>query len=501
MSAKNNTKVEYGDFQTPDILCDKICSLLSDLNVAPNSVVEPTCGTGSFLRASAKAFPDCRQILGFDINPNYVLASRTVERALVQCDDFFEKDWPSTLDSLKAPILVLGNPPWVTNAAVGMISGKNLPKKSNFHHLNGFDAITGKSNFDISEWMLLHLLEWLSGNSAVLAMLCKTVVARKVLQYAWSKRLQVKSSVTYSVNALEHFGASVEACLLVCILEPGAGSQECEVYRDLDESTAYSRFAFRNGRLVANLNAFERYGYLYGRSPLKWRSGIKHDCSRIMELHVCGAQSFKNGFGDVVKLEPTYLYPMFKSSKLAKEASEPLRCMLVTQRNVGEDTSSIQYKAPRTWKYLEKYASHLDSRSSSVYRNRPRFSMFGVGPYAFSPWKVAISGFYKNLRFRAVGPADSRPVVFDDTCYFLPCQSEDEARELLKLLSSQAARGFFDSVVFRDAKRPITADVLGILNLGALAMELGVSLPGQVGKTMELTLWQSHGPPMTGEGL
>ncbi len=488
MSTKNNTQVEYGDFQTPDILCDKICSLLSDLNVAPNSVVEPTCGTGSFLRASGKAFPDCTQILGFDINPNYVLASQTVERALVQCEDFFEKDWPSTLDSLKEPILVLGNPPWVTNAAVGMISGKNLPKKSNFHRLNGFDAITGKSNFDISEWMLLHLLQWLSGSSAVLAMLCKTVVARKVLQYAWSKRLQVKASAMYSVNALEHFGASVEACLLFCILEPGASSQECEVYRDLDESIPYSRFAFRNGRLVANLNAFERYGYLYGRSPLKWRSGIKHDCSRVMELHVCGAQSFKNGFGDIVELEPTYLYPMFKSSGLAKEDSEPLRCMLVTQQNAGEDTSSIQHKAPCTWEYLGKYAEHLDSRSSSVYRNRPRFSMFGVGPYAFSPWKVAISGFYKNLRFRTVGPADSRPVVFDDTCYFLPCQSKDEARVLLKLLNSQAARGFFESVIFWDAKRPITADVLGILNLGALSMDLGVSLPGQVGKTMELPL-------------
>lgn len=500
MSTKSNMKVEYGDFQTPDILCDKVCSLLSDLNVTPNSVVEPTCGKGSFLRASVKAFPDCRQILGFDINPDYVLASRTVERALVQCEDFFEKDWPSTLDSLNEPILVLGNPPWVTNAAVGMISGKNLPKKSNFHRLNGFDAITGKSNFDISEWMLLHLLEWLSGSSAVLAMLCKTVVARKVLQYAWSRRLQVKTCSTYSVNALEHFGTSVEACLLVCTLEPGASSQECEVYRSLDERTPDSRFAFRNGRLVANLNAFERYGYLYGRSPLKWRSGIKHDCSRVMELHVCGAQSFKNGFGDVVELESTYLYPMFKSSELTKANSEPLRCMLVTQRNVGEDTSAIKREAPRTWNYLEKYAEYLDNRSSSVYRNRPRFSMFGVGPYAFSPWKVAISGFYKNLGFRAIGPSDSRAVVFDDTCYFLPCESKDEARDLLELLNSQAARGFFDSVIFWDSKRPITADVLGILNLDALSMELGVSLPGQVGKTMELPLWQGLEPSMTREG-
>jgi len=501
MSSKNNAKLEYGDFQTPDILCDKICSLLSNLNVSPNSVVEPTCGTGSFLRASARAFPGCRQILGFDINPSYILSSQTIERALVQCEDFFEKDWPSTLNSLKEPILVLGNPPWVTNAAVGVINGSNLPRKSNFHRLNGFDAITGKSNFDISEWMLLHLLEWLSGSYAVLAMLCKTAVARKVLQYAWSRWLQVKTCATYSVNAKEHFGVSVEACLLVCILEPGTSSRECEVYRDLDDSTAHSKFAFRNGRLVANLNAFERYWYLYGHSPLKWRSGIKHDCSRIMELHICGEQSYKNGFGDVVELEPTYLYPMFKSSELVKIKSEPLRRMLVTQQIVGEDTLSIQSKAPRTWSYLEKYAEYLDGRYSSIYRNRPRFSMFGVGPYAFSSWKVAISGFYKNLQFRAIGPSDRKPVVFDDTCYFLPCESKDQARDILKLLNSQAARGFFDSVIFWDAKRPITADVLGNLNLGVLSMELGVSLPGQVGRTMELPLWQGREPPMTGEGL
>ena len=492
MSDKNNTTVEFGDFQTPDILSDKICNLLADLSVAPNSVVEPTCGTGSFLRASAKAFPDCRQILGFDINPNYVLASQTVERAIVQCDDFFRKDWNSTLNTLKEPILLLGNPPWVTNAEVSRISGKNLPKKTNIHRLNGLDALTGKSNFDISEWMLNRLLELLSGKSAVLAMLCKTVVARKVLQYAWSKQLQIKSSATYSVNAHEHFGASVDACLLVCTLEPGASSQECEIYLHLDESTAYSKFAFRNGRLVANLSAFEKFGYLQGRSSFKWRSGIKHDCSRIMELHVCGPQSFKNGFGDVVTLEPTFLYPMFKSSELAKETSEPSRYMLVTQRHVGEDTSTIQHKAPRTWEYLEKYGEHLDRRASSIYRNRPRFSMFGVGPYAFSPWKVAISGFYKNLRFRSIGPFDGKPAVFDDTCYFLPCQSEDEAQEILKLLISQAARGFFDSFVFWDAKRPITADILGLLNLGALAMELGVSLPGAVENTMELPLWQSQ---------
>ena len=490
MSSKITKKVEYGDFQTPDVLCQKICNLLCDLNISPKSVVEPTCGTGSFLRASVNAFPQCETTLGFEINPDYVMISRTVAQASVQCEDFFEKDWPTTLNSLKEPILIIGNPPWVTNAVVGTLSGKNLPTKSNFQRLNGFDAITGKSNFDISEWMLLHLLEWLSGRSAVLAMLCKTMVARKVLKYAWSKDLQVKASAIYSVNALEYFGAAVDACLLICILEPGTTTQECAVHPKLDARTPDSVVAFRNGRLVANLKTLERYEHLYGRSPFKWRSGIKHDCARVMELRPNGPSAFKNGFGEIVNLETAFLHPMLKSSELMKSDPTPSRYMLVTQRNIGEDTSQIRREAPRTWSYLERHASRLDKRASSIYRNRPLFSVFGVGPYAFTPWKVAISGFYKSLQFRAVGPMHGKPVVFDDTCYFLPCQTENEARGLLKLVNSEMARGFFSSFVFWDAKRPITADLLGSLNLNALSAELGVSLPGRAGETFELPVWE-----------
>ena len=65
----------------------------------------------------------------------------------------------------------------------------------------------------------------------------------------------------------------------------------------------------------------------------------------------------------------------------------------------------------------------LDRRASAVYRNQPRFSIFGVGPYTFCKWKVMVSGFYKSWRFVAVGPVENRPVLCDDTCYFLPCRS------------------------------------------------------------------------------
>ena len=230
MSAKARQKAEFGDFQTPDALARSVCNVLRSLGAAPNSIVEPTCGKGAFLRASVRAFPQCARILGFEVNPDYVQAARSVNQAEIRCQNFFAQDWSALLDSLCEPVLVVGNPPWVTNSAVGALGGANLPAKSNFQHFNGFDALTGKSNFDISEWMLLHLLECLSGREATLAMLCKTVVARKVLRRAWSQRLQVAGSGIYRIDANTHFAAAVDACLLTCVLSPGAASRECTVH-------------------------------------------------------------------------------------------------------------------------------------------------------------------------------------------------------------------------------------------------------------------------------
>ena len=112
-----------------------------------------------------------------------------------------------------------------------------MPTKTNFHRRGGMEALTGKSNFDISEWMMSHLLECLSGREAVLAMLCKTAVARKVLRHAWSRELEIANAAIYRIDATEHFGVSVDACLLVCVLNPGATSDECAVYPRLDALT------------------------------------------------------------------------------------------------------------------------------------------------------------------------------------------------------------------------------------------------------------------------
>lgn len=94
-----------------------------------------------------------------------------------------------------------------------------------------------------------------------------------------------------------------------------------------------------------------------------------------------------------------------------------------------------------------------------------------MGPYSFAPWKVAISGLYKSLNFVKVGPQGGKPVMLDDTCYFLPCDSEEKADEILKVLESREAMGFLKSIIFWDAKRPISVDILKRLQLDRIQIE------------------------------
>ena len=140
---------------------------------------------------------------------------------------------------------------------------------------------------------------------------------------------------------------------------------------------------------------------------------------------------------------------------------------------MSESPLALQRRAPNAWRYLLAHQETVARRASSVYRNRPPFSIFGIGAYSFAPWKVAIAGLYKTLRFVKVAPLEGRPVLLDDTCYFLPCETEAECDLLIELLASKPATEFLSALAFWDAKRPITARLLNQLDLAKVAKRLG----------------------------
>lgn len=464
-------RIEFGDFQTPDSLALDVCQRLSSIGISPDVIIEPTCGVGAFVLAAAAVFPSARSIAGFERNNAYLetlrgrLSSLPVgrERISLECADFFDKDWHGELSKIDGRVLVIGNFPWVTNAAQGVIGGSNLPEKSNFLGHNGFDAISGKANFDISEWMLLEVLRWLKGRDGDIAMLVKTAVARKILAHAERHGDAVREAFVIAIDAKKEFGASVDACLLVIRLS--AVPQINHDYTVLDSLSAVHgrRVGHRLGLTVGDLDSFDANRYLIGISPQKWRSGIKHDASAIMEFTLSN-NGLENGLGEIVDLESEYLFPLMKGSDIGSNKTWRGKYVLVTQRRVGEPTDQIRTSAPKTWAYLESHAKQLDGRGSTIYAKNPKFSIFGIGDYAFKPWRIAICGLYKKLQFRLVGPMHDKPVMFDDTVYYVSFDHEHDARRALDKLTTSSATSLLSSLVFWDEKRPIKTSILNVLD-------------------------------------
>ncbi|MSU57976.1 MAG: SAM-dependent DNA methyltransferase [Pedosphaera sp.] len=475
---KSRAKIEFGDFQTPAILARQVSELLRQKGIAPKHVIEPTCGVGAFLVASAAFFPHAT-LRGWDVNPVYV--QQTVDelrragvalRATVEHQDFFTHDWEHQFGKLHGELLILGNLPWVTNSTVSAMNGNNLPTKENFLGLRGLAARTGKANFDISEWMLIQLVRALRGRAATIAMLCKTATARKLLRYAWQNDGRIHEASLYRIDAAEHFEASVGACLLLA--QTGvAGPAEADVYESLTATKPASRIGLAGQDLVADLRTYRKLQHLEGLCSFQWRSGVKHDCAPVMELKPAANGAMENKLGELVMLEPDCLYPLLKCSDLANGRTTPERLVLVTQQNIGGDTAGLARSAPQTWNYLQTHRDKLDARKSSIYKGSAPFALFGIGDYAFAPWKVAVSGLHRTARFQVVGPFQHKPVFLDDTCYFLPFESRAQAQLIADILNSPPCQRFIRALLFADTKRPITVELLQRLNLNVIAQEAG----------------------------
>ena len=465
-------RIEFGDFQTPLELAEKVIGLVKEIYPNPSFIIEPTCGLGTFIKASMNKWGDSCHYYGFDINEKYVkeLRSNGFENSNVSLavNDFFNFDWSKLFNKLSGKTLIVGNPPWVTSSALGLLNSNNLPKKSNFQRLGGFAAKTGKANFDIAEWMLIKLIESLHASGACLAMLCKTATARKVLKHFWNTDGQVNDSSIYIIDAKRHFDVSVDACLFVTFVNPIKKSKDAYIYKDLSSKNKISHIGIYANELIANIDDFNKFRKIDGIDYYKWRSGLKHDAAKVMELEKVG-EKYINGFGESVELENEFIYPLLKSSDLGNERLVPRKYVIVTQKKVGDDTKLIQAEAPKTWAYLESYSPILDNRKSIIYKKRPRFSVFGIGDYSFTSWKVAISGFYKNIHFNSIGQHDNKPIMVDDTCYFIPCSSENEATFIAEQLNSEPCLKFLKSLIFFDAKRPINIDILSRVDLKKLS--------------------------------
>ena len=478
---------EYGDYQTPLDFAERVCQCLKDTyQIKPTAIIEPTCGIGNFLKASLVF--NAEEYYGIEINPEYCalcedsLASKHIK---IVNSNFFSFSSKSLVQN-RRQILILGNPPWVTNSDLAAIGSDNLPFKANFKRLKGVDAITGASNFDICEYMILQLLHEYRDSNAVIAMLCKTSVARNVFKELIRNCIPFEACDVLEFDASTVFGVSASACVLVIRLTDQAVFPECCTVYDFEcPGSVKSQFGFIDGQFYSRLNQ-NAHGF-DGQCSFVWRQGIKHDCSRIMELTTHNGVR-QNGQGEPVVIEDDLVFPLVKSSMFKTPVIHRFsKSVIVTQKSVREDTEHLKWDCPKTWTYLNNHIELFNKRKSSIYLGAPPFSMFGIGEYSFSQFKVGISGFYKKPLFSVLYSDDGKPVMTDDTSYFIGFDSYDLAYVAMLLLNSESVREFLMDIAFIDAKRPYTKRILDRIDFDKIVevlvlddlkkTELGLNLP------------------------
>jgi hypothetical protein len=462
-------KIEFGDWQTPNLFAIEVANRISHAGVAPSFIIEPTCGTGAFVYASASVFKSAQKIIGFEVNKDYLDSAissdgSSDDRIEFVHKNFYEVDWLEIFAKTEGKPLVVGNLPWVTSSTQGVLGSTNLPTKTNTSGLSGHEARTGKSNFDISEWMSITLLRAITNRDSDFAMLLKTSVARKVISFLERESVGLSNCELIHIDAGEHFDASVDACLLIVQIDPTNDSTtyDYKVFADL-QAKDFKIQGQRKGMPVSNIECFESLEHLGSGAPQKWRSGVKHDLSKVMEISEIDGTLF-NGYGQVVEIESKYLFPLFKGSDIGNNRKWRKKFVILTQMFPGEQTAPLKENAPKLWAYLESYKDYFSARKSSIYKNNPNFSLFGIGPYTFKPYKIAICGLYKRLRFVLVEPCAGKPPVFDDTVYFVGFDSLEEATCVLNSLNSATASEYLESLTFWDEKRPIKTSFLNTLN-------------------------------------
>lgn len=476
-----DNKKEYGDYQTPLDFCNRVCGYVkSHVIDDPAAILEPTCGIGNFLYSASEVF-GCKNLYGIEINESYVRKAKgVIPSADIVTGNIFDVDVHRITQGNR--VLIIGNPPWATNSNLVF----NLPQKVNFKGLRGIDALTGSSNFDICESIILRLLDEFKRTDSTICMLCKTSVARNILLEISRNALSYERTEMLHFNANKVFGISAAACVFILKLSAATMPNRrvvCTV-KDFDSLQTIDTLVAEDNR-IRSLTASAD---LEGTCQMTWRQGVKHDCGRVMEL-----ESSENGLinkrKETVDIENALVFPLVKSSHFKSPVIQTFqKYVIVTQTKPKQDTSYIADQYPLTWKYLNAHIEDFNNRKSTIYKNASPFSMFGIGAYSFASYKVALSGFYKKPLFSLLH--SSKPVMTDDTAYFLPFEDYDLAYSMMLLLNSDTVQSFLQSIAFLDNKRPYTVKLLSRLDLSKClsavpfdelkAVEQELKLPAQI---------------------
>jgi hypothetical protein len=484
----------FGEYYTPpgvaELGVDEVARRVDDFETGV--IVDPGCGAGAFLTAAIRrkrqdgeehvVDPETMlerlstTVVGIDVNPVAVAAARTacllallpvLRAAAVDqvCLPVFlgdalglTEDAPTTGAEGRTTALV-GNPPWIPwerlpKAQKDRLRAGPIERLGLFDH-QGATARLGHANDDLSLPFVWTCIDRFLRDDGVAAFVLKRDHLRgpagRLVRSGRVGERRLGVDHVHDFGAVDPFeGVDVEAALYVFRVgnethEPTA-VVPTSVWEPTDTTPAFaSRSTMERTlarvetgvtptgddptgpwhRVDADLDAL-------GECAYRVRHGLKDDAKAVFSVddELLG------------RIEPTHVYPYLRSKHVVKWGLFGHDRFLVPQRQAGEENADeLASEAPATYAYLDEHRERLERRGSSWFERGPFYSLFGLGPYTWAPYKVVWCRLGFKPHFAVISHIDDaelgrKAVVPGDHCMFIACECEREAHYLCALLNA-----------------------------------------------------------------
>lgn len=173
-------------------------------------------------------------------------------------------------------------------------------------------------------------------------------------------------------------------------------------------------------------------------------------------------------------IEPELLYPLLRWGGVRRYRAIADGCLLLAQdpaTRSGIDETTMRARWPRTLGYLERFRPLLAARAA--YRRYqhagPFYSMYNVGVYTTAPIKVVWRRMDRRINAAVVQTArqgaGTKPILPQETCVLVACDSVDEAHYLCGMLNSDSVNRLVTAHSVRGGKSFGTPGMLNFVPL------------------------------------
>ncbi|MFW9778376.1 MAG: Eco57I restriction-modification methylase domain-containing protein [Candidatus Heimdallarchaeota archaeon] len=178
---------------------------------------------------------------------------------------------------------------------------------------------------------------------------------------------------------------------------------------------------------------------------------INQETSRVLAIHNVTKGMKKKVPKVFTQVEDFFVYPLLKSRNVEKWRINKYNYALqmqdpIKRKGYGEDW--VRTNFPLTYAYLTTFKAELQSRKSKVVRQLiergPFYSMYAVGEYTYSRFKVVWSQMGKKLKACVISRIHdmylgNKLVLPEHVLAFIPVEDEFEAHYICAILNSTVA--------------------------------------------------------------